>query len=239
MSALSAAAARGGGIEADEIELGKPIFRANRMSQFFGKSKIVNDSGEQSFVKTLMDSGAEFNIVSPHIASICELRKMPLQVALFQGRKKQCGVHMMSCCRFELQNKTQEYVKHVEWFTIADLGYDMLLGRKFCKDNGFTRFDELLEEWSDVAMPGNKVAISEIHSKAESAIISEPATSATAADSGRFAICRFQRVVPEEGKARYKRQPKGFSRLPSSRTGFLMLTCTPAILCLSEVGGRR
>jgi hypothetical protein len=145
VSALSASAARGGGSDIGDVELGKHLFRANRMSQFFGKSRIVNDSGEQTFVKTLMDSGAEFYI--PLIANLCELRRLPLQVALFQGRKRQCGVQMMSCCRFELQNKTQEYIKHVEWFILADLGYEMLLGRKFCKDNGFSQFDELLEQW--------------------------------------------------------------------------------------------
>jgi hypothetical protein len=114
----------------------------------------------------------------------------------------------MSYCRFELQNKDQSFTKHGEWFTVADIGYEMLLGRKFCKDNGFTKFDELLKEWPAKQDESN-VAVSAL----SSAGISDQSSSSTTtvAMSGKhqsarvgnderptgssFSVCRFQRVV--------------------------------------------
>jgi hypothetical protein len=230
VSALSASAARTNAVDNDnEITLGKQIFRAERMMQFFGKSRIVNDDGKNSFVKTLMDPGAEFNIISPQVRDVCELRSLPLQVSLFQGKRRQCSVQLMSYCRFELQNKDGSFIKHGEWFTVADIGYDMLLGRKFCKDNGFTKFDELLEEWSADADESN-VAVSALSSTVSSAPSDNPITSVTMSGKHQsglignaerptessFSVCRFQRVEPEPGDARYKRQPKALRFLKST-----------------------
>jgi len=173
------------------------LLRIHKMKQFFGVSLICDSAGKQSNIATLMDPGAEYNIVSPAVRDICSISKMPVQVSLFQGKKKQGVVNEIAQCRFELKNFDGTFVKHVEWCTVADLGYDILLGRKFCHDNGFTSFDTLLTEW-----------------KQPDGATSSDTVSAAALNSANLQSCRnyvfvkFVRVQPEEGKAKYKRDSK-------------------------------
>lgn len=54
------------------------------------------------------------------------------------------------CC-FELRDVDGNWRKHVQWFGVHEIGYEMLLGRRFCKDNGFTSLDEKLSAWSPTA----------------------------------------------------------------------------------------
>ena len=128
----------------DVCDPGESVLNANRMKQFFGISRIREETGQFSMVKTLMDPGATFNIVGSKISSKCAIQELPIHVELFQGSKRQGIAQIMAQCRFELQNSHGDFVKHVEWCLCSDLGYELLLGRKFCKDNGFTKFEDLL-----------------------------------------------------------------------------------------------
>jgi len=177
------------------------LLSLHKMKQFFGVSRVVGPMGSETSIKTLLDPGAEYNIISPEIRDLCCIKSLPVQVAFFQGKKKQCVVEEIAQCRFELQNISGDFVKHIEWCTVADLGYELLLGRKFCHDNGFTTFDALLREWgSNLTTP---VAVSSLSAVSDGAGKSPPQR----VPSGVVNV-RVSRVDAPEGDAKYKRPPK-------------------------------
>ena len=130
------------------VQRARALLAQNKMKQFFGVSRIIDWNNSTDIARTLIDPGAEYNIVSPSVRDRCAIDALPVQVELFQGRKKQCVINELAQIRFELQNSHGEFVRHVEWCIVADLGYELLLGRKFCHDTGLTRFNELLTEWN-------------------------------------------------------------------------------------------
>jgi transposase InsO family protein len=140
------------------------ILRSNKMQQFFGVSRVPDNFGGSQNVRTLLDPGAEYNIVSKAVRDKCCVQSLDTCVALYQGHKKQCDVDELARCCFELQNSNGEFVKYSEWCLVRDLGYDLLLGRKFCHDNSFTRFNELLTEWKE-RHPSAGAAVAAIESK--------------------------------------------------------------------------
>ena len=78
-----------------------------------------------------MDPGATINVICPEVANRSALQRKQLAVNIFQGKRKQGSVEEMVQCQFELLGKDGAYVKHIEWFAVCDLGYDVLLGRRF------------------------------------------------------------------------------------------------------------
>ena len=139
----------------------KHVLSQNRMNQFYGVSRVIDHDTTASLIKTLMDPGANYNIVSPAVSDICAIQSLDVRVELFQGKKKQCAVDELVQCRFELQTSKGDFVKYVEWCLCADLGYDLLLGRKFNHDNGFTNFSAL-NEWkkpSEMSHPAPPLAL--------------------------------------------------------------------------------
>jgi len=183
------------------------LLAANKMQQFFGTSRVIDAENRVSAVKTLLDPGAEFNIVSPDIRDLCAIQTMPVQIAFFQGKKKQCVVEEIAECRFELQNANGEFTRHVEWCTVADLGYNLLLGRKFCFDNGFTNFDSLLRPWNE---DGSSLMANEASTSALTADVAQPEGQASSIKSSpsQFVFLKFARVDVPVGDARHKRDPK-------------------------------
>ena len=115
------------------------------MKQFFGSTRWA--SNDTFVAKTLLDPGASINIVSPYFASRSCVHREPVHCSIFQGTKKQLSFSEFVLCNFELLNKKNEWQRHTEWFAVAELGYEALLGRKFCKEQGFTSFDDKLIEW--------------------------------------------------------------------------------------------
>jgi hypothetical protein len=89
-----------------------------------------------------MDPGATINIICPEVANRAALQRRQMAVNIFQGKRKQGSVEEMVQCAFELLGSDGVNVKHVEWFAVCDLGYEVLLGRRFCRLKGFTSFDE-------------------------------------------------------------------------------------------------
>jgi hypothetical protein len=73
------------------------LLQHNKMKQFFGVSRIgVDSDANYHQIKTLIDPGAEYNIVSPAVRNLCVLDTSPVQVALFQGKEKQCVIDELS-----------------------------------------------------------------------------------------------------------------------------------------------
>jgi hypothetical protein len=181
------------------------ILRENKMTQFFGVSRLIGNDGIELQVKTLLDPGAEFNIVSPEYSKICAVESRQVQLAFAFGEKKKrsCMVQEMSRCRFELFYAGVGFVKHVEWFAVADLKYDLLLGRKFCKDNGFTNFDWMLKPWSTDDI-NCIAAVNELPIICEGS----EAEAASMVDEGFQIALLFPRVDAPVGQARHKRQAK-------------------------------
>jgi hypothetical protein len=117
------------------------------MQQFFGLSRWA---GNDVFVaKTLLDPGASINIVSPYFASRSCVGRETVNCSIYQGTRKQISFSEFVLCNFELRGKDNEWRRHTEWFAVAELGYEVLLGRKFCKEQGFTSFDDKLMEWDN------------------------------------------------------------------------------------------
>ncbi len=155
--------------------------------QFYGVTRFA---GNDDFkVRTLMDPGATINIISPMMANRSALYRRQLAVNIFQGKRKMAAVDEMVKCAFELMNSRGEWQNHIEWFAVCDLGYDILLGRRFCRVQQFTSFDEKLMCFD--ALPES------VHALSVSAF--------SAHQELRF---RFDRVPAPEGEAKYKRKPK-------------------------------
>jgi hypothetical protein len=171
------------------------ILSEHQMRQFFGVSRVLGPNDQTTLVRTLLDPGANYNVVSTNIRDLCAIESVPICLGLFQGSKKQCVVEELCKCRFELQNSHKEFVKHVEWCLCADLGYELLLGRKFNHDNGFTKFHELLSEWNDISITKDNASAS---------------IQATAGVPTECVFLKFKRIDTPHGEARNKRNGKNF-----------------------------
>jgi hypothetical protein len=177
---------------------GSDVLAEENTPQFFGVSKFIDDAGAEHFAKTLLDPGATVNIISPAFRDLCAVETRQVNVKFFQGDREQCSAKELSRCRFALKHNISGFINHVEWFTVADMGYDVLLGRRFCRDNGFTRFDELLVPWINDATTSPHGAVSSIRMSPE----------AEAPLNSFQVIFQFARASAPLGEARYKRKPK-------------------------------
>ena len=179
-----------------KLQNGSDTMAAENMPQFFGVVQCVDDCNVEHLAKALLDPGATINIITPRFRDMCSLETRRINVKFMQGETELGSARELSRCRFALKHNVYGYVNHVEWFTVADRGYDMVLGRKFSKDNGFTRFDELLVPWADdhlspVDFTSHLNAIAAAHDPTSHQI-----------------MLKFDRVQAEIGKAKYKRKPK-------------------------------
>jgi hypothetical protein len=179
--------ARSPGADLAQLSTEDALQLLGNMQQFFAVSRLA---GNDEFVaKTLMDPGATMNIISPMCCNRCMVDRRHVQVNIFQGKRKVCTVEEIAKCCFELQDFDGNWHKHTEWFGVHEIGYEMLLGRRFCKDNGFTSLDEKLTAW---ATP-NDVSINALDASHT---------------SPSYLQLLFSRVHAPLGQARYKRAPK-------------------------------
>lgn len=158
--------------------------------QFYAVTRFA--SNDDFKTRTLMDPGATINIICPMLANRSALQRKQLAVNIFQGKRKMAAVEEMVQCAFELQGLDGVWHKHREWFAVCDLGYDILLGRRFCRVQKFTSFDTKLMHFDSLPAAANGIAVA-------------------AFDSEQRLMLRFNRVPATEGFARYKRQPKAVS----------------------------
>ena len=161
--------------------------------QFFGVSRFAQNNAFAA--KTLLDPGAEINIISPQYANRCAILRKHMCVEIYQGKRKQTTVDEVVLCPFELQSRNNTWETHTLWFAVSDMGYNVLLGRRFCRENGFTTFDERLKSF-------------DAHENAvDSASVSALASTPPSLRASTFRL-RFQREAAPEGKARFKRSPR-------------------------------
>lgn len=164
------------------------------MEQFFGVTRFAKN--DEFVIKTLLDPGATINIMCPTVANRSQLQRKQLAVNIFQGNRKQASVEEMVECKFELMNAHGKWSEYVDWFAVCDLGYDVLLGRRFCRDQQFTNFDDVLMEFDKRPVTSHlNQAEPEFH----------VAALATVKQCARL---RFQRIATPAGKATYKRKAK-------------------------------
>jgi hypothetical protein len=96
----------------------------------------------------------------------------------------------------------------VEWFAVCDLGYEVLLGRRFCRLKGFTSFDEKLKKFEELPARVESLSIS--------ALVASKQT----------VTAKFDRVMAPAGSARYKRKAKtvvGVANAESTCVGEFLL----------------
>jgi hypothetical protein len=167
--------------------------------QFFGAARFARN--DEFIYRTLMDPGATINVVSPEVANRAAIQRKQVAVNIFQGKRKQGSVEEMVQCGFELLGSDGKYAKHVEWFAVCDLGYEVLLGRRFCRVQKFTSFDEKLKRFDE--MPPRSLSLD----------------IAALGVSHQQMTLRFDRVVAPEGQARNKRKAK-------TVVGIANATCT-------------
>ena len=159
--------------------------------QYFGVTRFARN--EAFTAKTLMDPGAELNIISPALANRCAIKRQVMDVHIFQGKRKQGTVNELAYCPFELLTYDKHWSSQAEWFAVDDMGYDVLLGRRFCRMQGFTSFDEKLTAF-DAFKP------TEQPESAISAISAAPPIAALKLNVSRAEL--------QPGEARFKRQLK-------------------------------
>jgi len=158
--------------------------------QFFGVTRFAKND---AFVaKTLLDPGAEINIISPTIANRCATQRMNVCVQIYQGKRKQTTVDEVVLCPFELQSLHGTWQSFNEWFAVSDMGYTVLLGRRFNRENGFTTFDERLMSFNAHDEAANSASIA--------ALNVQPAYSKM--------FIHIQRTTDADLKSRYRRKPK-------------------------------
>lgn len=119
-----------------------PLERFGYMPQFFGVARFAQNNEFQA--KCLLDPGGAINVISPMLANRSAIKRECMNVSIFTGKRKTATVSEMVLVLFELMAKDGSYTKHKQWFAVSDMGYEMLLGRKFCKDNDLTSFDDKL-----------------------------------------------------------------------------------------------
>lgn len=109
-------------------------------------------------VNTLCDPGSMSNFIredllnSANILVLKETSEYQIQVTQNdapmsgpQGGK--CGRAVLLQFTVDLLRKSE--IKYKAWFVVsADIKFDAVLGRLFCKENGFTTFDTLMVPWS-------------------------------------------------------------------------------------------
>jgi hypothetical protein len=156
--------------------------------QFYGVTRFAQN--DEFHVRTLMDPGATINIICPTVANRAAIQRKQLAVNIFQGKRKQASVEEMVKCVFELMSSDGTFVKHEAWFAVCDLGYDVLLGRRFCRVNKFTSFDAKLQKFDELPSRQGSLSVSALES------------------SQQRIMLRFDRVKAPAGQARYKRSSK-------------------------------
>jgi hypothetical protein len=173
-----------------------PFCELGHEEQFFAVAKFAKN--DEFIFKTLMDPGATINIICPEVANRAAIQRRQMAVSIFQGKRKQGSVEEMVQCAFELMGQDGKYATHVEWFAVCDLGYDVLLGRRFCRTKGFTSFDEKLRKFNDLPPLVGRLDVSAMEV------------------SQQRVMLRFDRVVAPLGKARYKRKAKAVSAVANA-----------------------
>lgn len=169
-----------------------PLERFGYMPQFFAVARFAQNDSLRS--QCLMDPGGAINIISPMLANRSAVERICTNVSIYTGNRKTGSVSEMVRVLFELMDAKGNYVKHSEYFAVSDMGYAMLLGRKFCKDNGFTSFDDKLTSFDDF-----KVGLS--HDAQIAALATAPPPKPTLQ-------LFFTRETLSPGDNRYKRKPK-------------------------------
>ncbi len=161
--------------------------------QFFGAARFANNN--DLVAQTLLDPGATINIINPMFADRSCIQRRSVNVQIFQGKKKQCTVNEMVQCVFELLQANGTYVQHLEWFAVCDMGYALLLGRKFCRLQGFTCFDDKLTSFNTFA------ATQRSNAEANVAVLESVPLNVSI-------DLKFLRVDAPQGEARNKRHMK-------------------------------
>jgi hypothetical protein len=176
-----------------------PFDELGHEDQFFGVTRFANN--DEFVFRSLMDPGATINVIAPEVANRAAIQRKQLAVNIFQGKRKQGSVEEMVQCAFELLKSDGSYSRHVEWFAVCDLGYEVLLGRRFCRVQKFTSFDEKLKKFDE--MPPRSLSLD----------------IAALGVSHQRMMLRFDRVVAPDGQARNKRKAKAV-------VGIANATCT-------------
>jgi hypothetical protein len=159
--------------------------------QYFGVARFAHN--DEFVAKTLMDPGAEINVISPALANRCAVKRQVMDVHIFQGKRKQGTVNELVFCPFELLSSENVWSSHAEWFAVDDMGYDVLLGRQFCRLQGLTSFDEKLASF-EAYVPTARYNV------AVASLSTIPNVSSL--------VMRVSRAPLQPGDARYKRKPK-------------------------------
>ncbi len=183
-------------LSAGVASLSDPFCELGHEDQYFGVTRFAEN--DEFIVRTLMDPGATINVICPEVANRSALQRKQLAVTIFQGKRKQGSVEEMVQCAFELMGHDGVYAQHVEWFAVCDLGYDVLLGRRFCRTKGFTSFDEKLRRFDELPVNAGRLSV------------------AAAELSEQRMMVRFDRVAAPIGKARYKRGVKAVSAVANA-----------------------
>jgi hypothetical protein len=175
-------------IKAGAAGLTDPFDELGHEDQFYGVTRFACNN---DFVfKSLMDPGATINVIAPEVANRAALQRKQLAVNIFQGKRKQGSVEEMVQCAFELLRSDGSYSKHVEWFAVCDLGYEVLLGRRFCRMQKFTSFDEKLKKFDELPARTEFFGVSAMEV------------------SKQVVTAKFDRAITPVGSARYKRNAK-------------------------------
>jgi hypothetical protein len=132
-----------------------PLELFGYMPQFFGVVRFAQN--DELCSKCLMDDGASINVISPTLANTSTIDRRPMDVAIYTGKKKVATISEMVKVVFELMAADGSFVKHSEWFSVSDMGYSMVLGRKFCFDNGLSLFDSKLKSFDSFAVSNPEV----------------------------------------------------------------------------------
>lgn len=175
-------------------------------------------------VRTLLDPGATINIISPMVANRSAIQRKQLAVNIFQGKRKQASVEEMVKCQFELMSANGTWVKHVEWFAVCDLGYDCLLGRRFCRVQGLTSFDDKLKNFDVLPPKLHRLNVSSLSVMQQRIMF------------------RFVRVDAPLGDARNKRRAKavlGIANCDKTSIGNSLLTAINELSSLKILARRR
>jgi hypothetical protein len=185
--------------------------------QFSSVTRFASNDAFRS--RTLMDPGATINIISPMLANRSAIQRKQIAVNIFQGKRKMASVDEMVQCEFELMMFNGEWRKHVEWFAVCDLGYEILLGRRFCRVQKLTSFDEKLKRYDLLPESPHRL-------------------SAAAFDVEQWVQLRFERVQANDGAARYRRGPKavqGLANCDQTSIGRELLTAKNVLSSLKIV----
>jgi hypothetical protein len=165
-----------------------PFDELGHEDQFYGVTRFA--CNDEFVFKSLMDPGATINVIAPEVANRAAVQRKQLAVNIFQGKRKQGSVEEMVQCAFELLRSDGSYSKHVEWFAVCDLGYEVLLGRRFCRLQKFTSFDEKLKKFDELPVRTDCLGVSALEA------------------SEQRITAKFDRALAPEGSARYKRKAK-------------------------------